>query len=203
MTTVPGHVSAQDQHNELWSEPIMVAVPESHTLAAKEAVYRIDLRDEGLLWRPARIVRPSRQPREPWKSGRRWIRTDALGPKQARAPMLPVWFTERYAMARSQPGSAIPPIGELTTKARFPASFLTRAAGHREDAVSRHEPREHRRDELGGLQSFPRRLRRERLGVGDEIAMPAPQAAQSSSSPACRLQSRQVGASPKPPLQVG
>jgi DNA-binding transcriptional LysR family regulator len=47
---VPGAASLPETNTmSLWSERIMVAVPESHTLAAKEAVYWIDLRDERLL----------------------------------------------------------------------------------------------------------------------------------------------------------
>ena len=47
---VPGATSLPETNTmSLWSERIMVAVPESHTLAAKEAIYWIDLRDEKLL----------------------------------------------------------------------------------------------------------------------------------------------------------
>ncbi len=47
---VPGATSLPETNTmALWSERIMVAVPESHTLAAKEAIYWIDLRNERLL----------------------------------------------------------------------------------------------------------------------------------------------------------
>ena len=48
---------------------------------------------------------------------------------------------------------------------------LTRAPRLRERPVRRHEPRQHGRNEFRGLESFSRRLAREGLGVGDEIAM--------------------------------
>ena len=47
---VPGATSLPEANTmSLWSERIMVAVPETHFLAAKEAIYWIDLRDERLL----------------------------------------------------------------------------------------------------------------------------------------------------------
>lgn len=47
---VPGATSLPETRTmALWSERIMVAVPEGHLLAAKEAIYWIDLRDERLL----------------------------------------------------------------------------------------------------------------------------------------------------------
>jgi DNA-binding transcriptional LysR family regulator len=51
---VPGAASLPETNTmSLWSDRIMVAVPESHQLGAKEAVYWIDLKDERLLlsWR--------------------------------------------------------------------------------------------------------------------------------------------------------
>jgi L-lactate dehydrogenase len=65
-------------------------------------------------------------------------------------------------------------LGEHGTSEALPLADrrrLTRALRPRECAVGRHEPRQHGRNELGGLESFSRRLTREGLGVGDEIAM--------------------------------
>jgi DNA-binding transcriptional LysR family regulator len=46
---VPGATSLPETNTmSLWSERIMVAVPETHSLVVKEAIYWIDLRDEKL-----------------------------------------------------------------------------------------------------------------------------------------------------------
>lgn len=120
----------------LWSERIMVAVQESHTLAAKEAIYWIDLRDEKLLLGRrdpgpelqdllvARLASPGDRPNivdhdvscgSLISLGGAGSGLTLLTEPSAGANIAGVIYRE-CVIAPSSPDLAIPPIGELTTK---------------------------------------------------------------------------------------